>query len=60
MDNLFNPKMEKLSRIKIKELQLKQLKNTVKNVYEYVPFYQKKFKELKIKPEDIKTLDDVR
>ncbi len=60
MDFMFNPKMEKLPRAKIKEIQLKQLKKTVKNVYEIVPFYQKKFKELKIKPEDIITLEDVR
>ena len=60
MDYLFNSKIEKLPRAKIKELQLKNLKKTVKLVYENVPFYQKKFKELKIKPEDIKTLDDVR
>ena len=56
---MFNPKIEKLPRAKIKELQLKNLKKAVKHVYDNVPFYQKKFKELKIKPEDIKTLDDV-
>ena len=59
MDHLFNPKIEKLSRSKIKELQLKQLKKTVHNVYENVPFYKKKFKELKITPDDIKTVDDI-
>jgi len=60
MDHLFNAKMETLTRDKIRELQLKRLKQTVKLVYDNVPFYKKKFKELKIKPEDIKTLDDVR
>ena len=60
MDNLFNAKMETLTREKIREVQLKRLKQTVKIVYDTVPFYKKKFKELKIKPEDIKTLDDVR
>ena len=60
MDNMFNPKMEKLPRKKIQELQLKRLRETVHRVYENVPFYQRKFKELKIKPEDIKTLDDIR
>ena len=57
MDNLFNKKMETMSR---KEIQLKNLKKTVKNVYENIPFYNKRFKELKITPDDIKTLDDVR
>ena len=59
MDFMFNKKMETMPRKNIKELQLKQLKKTVHLVYENVPFYQKKFKELKIKPEDIKTLEDL-
>ena len=44
----------------LKNLQLKRLKETVKRVYDSVPFYQKKFKELNITPDDIKTLDDVQ
>jgi phenylacetate-CoA ligase len=60
MDFKFNPKIETLSQTKIKEIQLKQLKKTVSNVFENVPFYQKKFKEFKIKPTDIKTLEDVK
>lgn len=49
-----------MPRRKIQEIQLKNLKKTVKNVYENIPFYKKRFKELKITPDDIKTLDDVR
>ncbi len=60
MDNLFNKKMETLPRKEIRELQLKRLKEIVKKLYENVPFYQNKFKELKIKPTDIKTLEDIR
>jgi len=60
MDNLFNKKMETMPRKEIRELQLKRLKETVNKLYENVPFYQKKFKELKIKPTDIRTLDDLR
>ncbi len=60
MDNFFNKKMETMPRRKIQEIQLKNLKKTVKNVYENIPFYKKRFKELKITPDDIKTLDDVR
>jgi len=59
MDNMFNNKMETIPRSKIKEFQLKKLKETVKLVYENVPFYQKKFKELKLKPSDVKNLDDI-
>jgi phenylacetate-CoA ligase len=60
MDHLFNTKMETLSRKKIQELQLERLQKTVHLIYDTVPFYQKKFKELGVKPEDIKTLADVR
>ena len=49
-----------MPRVKIKELQLKQLKKTVKLVYDNVPFYKNKFKELKITPDSTKTLDDIR
>ena len=59
MDNLFNPKMETLSRKKIRDLQLERLKKTVHLVYDTVPFYKRKFKELQIKPNDLKTLDDI-
>lgn len=60
MDYMFNRKIETTSREKIREIQLKRLKETVKRVYDNVPFYNKKFKEFDIKPDDIKTLEDIR
>jgi phenylacetate-CoA ligase len=60
MDFIFNSKTETMPRKKIQELQLKRLKETVHLVYENVPHYKKRFKEQGIKPEDIKTLEDVR
>ena len=60
MDHIFNSKTETMPRKKIQELQLKRLKKTVHLVYENVPHYKKRFKEQGIKPEDIKTLEDVR
>jgi len=60
MDAMFNKKMETMPRKQLKDLQLKRLKETVKRVYDSVPFYQKKFKERNITPDDIKTLDDVQ
>ncbi len=60
MDFIFNSKTETMPRKKIQELQLKRLKKTVHLVYENVPHYKKRFKEQGIKPEDIKTLEDVR
>jgi phenylacetate-CoA ligase len=60
MDHLFNTKMETMSRKKIQELQLKRLQKTVHLVYDVVPYYQNKFRELRVKPEDIKTLADIK
>ena len=60
MDHLFNPKMETMSRKKIQELQLERLQKTVHLVFETVPHYKKKFKELHVIPEDIKTLADIK
>jgi phenylacetate-CoA ligase len=60
MDYIFNKKIETMPRQKIKELQLKRLRETVHLVYDTVPFYQKKFKELKIKSEEIKNLEDIK
>ena len=60
MDYMFNKKIETLSRKKIQEIQLKNLKKITRHVYENVPFYKKKFKHLKINPNDMKSLDDIR
>jgi len=42
------------------KLQLERLQDVVKRAYENVPYYKKRFKEAGIKPEDIKTLDDIQ
>lgn len=44
----------------LKELQLRRLKETVYRVYAFVPAYQRKMDEAGIKPDDIKTLDDLK
>jgi len=59
MDFIFDKKIETMPREKIRDLQLKRLRETVHHVYDNVSFYKKKFKELGIKPDDIKTLDDI-
>ncbi|AGK60510.1 phenylacetate-CoA ligase [Archaeoglobus sulfaticallidus PM70-1] len=43
----------------IEELQMKRLRFTLKNAYENVPFYHRKFREAGIKPEDIKKREDM-
>ena len=52
-------KQETLSREEMNALQLERLKETVARVYEKVLPYRKKMDEAGIKPEDIKSLDDL-
>jgi len=55
----WNDEFECMSVEKLQEFQLEKLKETVAWVNEKVPFYNKKFKEMKIAPEDIQSLEDV-
>ena len=55
----FNPDVETLSRPEIEALQLERLKKTVAHCMNS-PFYQQRFTAAKLKPEDIKTLEDLR
>ena len=56
---IHNPAMECMDRESMKKLQLERLQKTVKTCYEKVPFYRKKFDKMGIKPEDIKSLEDI-
>ncbi len=58
--SIWNEEAECMSTEDKKELQLSLLQKQVKTVYEKVPFYRKKFDEAGFKPEDLKTLDDVK
>jgi len=44
----------------LKAYQLEQLKSLVKFSYENVPYYQRSFREKRIHPSDIKTLEDIQ
>lgn len=55
----FDSKIEQMQREDMRALQLERLKKIVKYAYERVPFYKKKFDEIGLKPEDIKTLEDI-
>ena len=52
-------KEETLTRAEMEALQLTRLQETVKRVYEKVPYYRAKMDEKGVKPEDIKTLSDL-
>ncbi len=56
----FNKKLECAERNTLEKLQIDRLKLIIHRVYENVPFYRKKFKQLGIKPEDIKDLKDLK
>lgn len=57
---IFNPKYETIARDELEALQLRRLQDTVMRVYYRVPFYRKKMDDLKVTPDDIRTLDDIR
>ncbi|MEW5322961.1 phenylacetate--CoA ligase PaaK [Geobacillus thermoleovorans] len=52
--------METAARSELEALQLKRLRATAERVYERVPFYRQRFDERGVKPDDIRTLEDVR
>ena len=56
----WNKELECMDREQMRALQGKKLQATVKKVYENVPFYKKAFDEKGIKPEDIKSVDDLK
>ena len=55
----FEPAAETMSRPKIAALQLKRLRQTVKNAYENVPLHRKRMRKLGMEPGDIRTLQDL-
>ncbi|MDP3035626.1 MAG: phenylacetate--CoA ligase [Methanobacteriaceae archaeon] len=57
---VWNEKAECMSRDDLNELQLKKLQDVVKKAYENVPYYNKKFQNMGIFPEDIQSLEDIQ
>jgi phenylacetate-CoA ligase len=52
--------IETIGRKALEELQLKRLKQTVRQAYKNIPFYKEYFSKLNIKPNDITSLKDIR
>ena len=44
----------------LKRLQEKKLRTIIEHSYRFVPFYRRKWKELNLKPSDIKHVDDLK
>ena len=57
---IWDPTHEKMQRNDLEKLQLKRLKYTTGLVYNKVPHYKKVFDKAGIRPEDIKSLDDLK
>jgi len=57
---MYDVDKETLPREELEALQLRRLKYLVERVYYNVPFYRRKFDELGVRPEHIKSLSDVK
>lgn len=55
----YNKEAETMPREQLKALQSERLCAMVKRVYEKIPLYRKRFDEIGLKPEDIKSIDDI-
>lgn len=56
---VLNKEIECSDTQSMRDLQSERLKAAVERVYNNVPFYKKKFDEIGIKPEDIRSIDDI-
>ncbi|MCK5772641.1 MAG: phenylacetate--CoA ligase [Thermoplasmata archaeon] len=56
---MFQEKEQFLSRDEIEQVQLEKLKKQIKHAYDNVLMYKRKFDDIGLSPEDIKTLKDV-
>ena len=59
-ERYYQPEIETASRDCLHAVQSARLARMVKNCYENVPFYKQKFDETGLRPEDIRTIDDLR
>jgi phenylacetate-CoA ligase len=55
----FDPEIETMNRSDLENLQLKRLQWQLKRCYEESPFYRERFKKAGIKPEDIRSLEEI-
>jgi len=57
---VFNEKMETMPRKKLDEIKFRRFKKIISYAYEKNSFYREKFKKAGIKPDDIKSMDDIQ
>ena len=56
---IYDRKYETMSRAEIADLQLAKMKKIVAYAYENVPMYKKRFDEIGLRPDHIRTLKDI-
>lgn len=59
MERYYQKEIETASQEQIRAWQDERLKNTVRHVYENVPFYHQRMEEAGVTPEDIQSVDDL-
>jgi phenylacetate-CoA ligase len=57
---IWNEKLECSPRADLEALQLERLKEVLANVYECVPFYRKLFVDANLRPDSLRTLEDLK
>lgn len=56
---IYNPEMECIDREKLREIQGERLRKTAEICYNNVPMYRERMDKKGVKPEDIRTVDDI-
>ncbi len=59
MERYYQPEIEQASQEQIRAWQDERLRNTVKHVYQNVPYYRERMQQQGLAPEDIQSLDDL-
>jgi phenylacetate-CoA ligase len=59
MNEIWNPEYETMKRDELRELQFKRLQMTLRWTYENVPFHRDRWTAMKLKPGDIRSLEDL-
>ncbi len=57
---IYNPEMECIDREELRKLQGDRLKKVVKHTYDHVALYRERMDKKGVKPEDIRSLDDLK
>ena len=59
MERYYRPEIETAPREEILKIQNEKIVKQVRHVYDHVEYYRKKMDEKGVKPEDIKSVEDI-